>query len=387
MGPQVACLGDPVEFPGRTVSRLLLPFASCAGAALLGCALPAQPTQLSQGPEPVQVRMRPALPHAGQVADLEVESPMADSIVLESANGLDRYSTAGPLLRVRLGAGFGDTANAVPSAVRWKGRLLDLEKRPATIRTCRQRRCREFYHEIPLQLSEQNQHSVSLTAGWSSVFARRAITGGNRTVLFREALNSGIWTVQGEWAGRDWNVQARGFVTPDEHGGALDLSRVVSHGEELSFGVAMHLGLVQGEWLPEERGPVLANRAVYQIGIGPSVMLQGITASTQLGVYTDGTETLQTVSTRISANGNLTSVRQPVTMTAEKSFAFGRGAIVSRRRDAVESFSAAVQLVDDFAVKIGVTSHRIAWPDEDPASDLRGSETLFTLGGQYSITW
>jgi hypothetical protein len=93
------------------------------------------------------------------------------------------------------------------------------------------------------------------------------------------------------------------------------------------------------------------------------------------------------VSTRVSVNGNLTDVRQPVTITAEKTFAFGGGVIVSRRRDALESLSAAVHVLDDFAVKIGITSHRSAWPTEQPENDLRGSETLITLGGQYSLIW
>ena len=41
------------------------------------------------------------------------------------------------------------------------------------------------------------------------------------------------------------------------------------------------------------------------------------------GIYSDGAQTLQVVSTRISLNGNLTEVRLPVSITAEKSFAFG----------------------------------------------------------------
>jgi len=366
---------------------LHLPVLAWAGTALFGCAFPTQSTRLADGPEPVEVEMRPGMPRPGQWAEVVVRSPTADSIVLESADGLDRYWTKGTELTAWLPAEFGDSSTTGRYAVRRSGQLFDVLRRPARIQTCRQGRCREFPYDIPLKLSERNQRSVSLTGGWSSVFARRSIVGGNRTVLFKEALNSGIWTVQGEWAARDWSAQVRGFLSPDEHGGSVDLSRVVKRGGGIRYGVAVHLGVTQTEWIPELSRPGPADRTVYRLGIGPSVMLRGVTASTQFGIYTDGTEVLQAVSTRISANGNLTSVRQPIIVTAEKTFAFGGGPIVSRRRDALESLTAALHLVDDFAVRVGVTSHRIAWPSEDPADDLRGSETFFTLGGQYSISW
>ena len=116
-------------------------------------------------------------------------------------------------------------------------------------------------------------------------------------------------------------------------------------------------------------------------------MLRGITASSQIGVMTNGHETLQIMRTRVSANGNLTSERLPVTITAEKTFAFGGGPIVSRRRDALEQLTAGIYLVNGFAIDLGVTSHRLAWPNQDPADDLRGSEVTFTLGGQYTLSW
>jgi hypothetical protein len=116
-------------------------------------------------------------------------------------------------------------------------------------------------------------------------------------------------------------------------------------------------------------------------------MLRGVTASSQLGIYDDGAQTLQFVSTRVSLNGNLTEVRLPVSLTAEKTFAFGGGAIVSRRRDALERMVASVHLVDAFALNVGIASHRSAWPNERPSDDLRASETLFTLGGQYTLSW
>jgi hypothetical protein len=76
-----------------------------------------------------------------------------------------------------------------------------------------------------------------------------------------------------------------------------------------------------------------------------------------------------------------------VSLTAEKTFAFGGGAIVSRRRDALERLVASVHLVDALAVDFGLATHRSAWPNDEPASDFRASETLFTLGGRYSVSW
>jgi hypothetical protein len=132
---------------------------------------------------------------------------------------------------------------------------------------------------------------------------------------------------------------------------------------------------------------VLANRTTWRAGIGPSVMLRGVTATSQIGIYSDGAQTLQVVSTRVSLNGNLTEVRLPVSISAEKTFAFGGGAIVSRRRDAVERLAASIHLVNDFALNFGLSAHRSAWPNDQPSDDLRANETLFTLGAQYTVSW
>ena len=361
------------------------PLAACAAALLAGCGIPSATTRLAPDPEPVTVRLAPAVPRPGQAAELVIESPTSDSIVLESGQGLDRYWHRGKRLRVWIGDDFGNAWLPGAAAVRKDGTLLDHLQRPARILTCRSGRCREYQHQIPLQLAERNRRTVVLSAGWSSVFARRAITGNDRTVLFKEVLSSGVWTVQGEVASRGWNVQANGFASADEHGGTVDLSRVVKYASSVSYGVAMHLGMSHSDWLPEH--PALSERTVYQASLGPSVMLRGITASSQLGIATDGDETLQIVSTRISANGNLMSVRHPITITAVKTFAFGGGAIVSRRRESLEQLTAAVRVMDELALKVGVSSMRTAWPNERPADDLRGSETLVTLGGEYTVSW
>ena len=370
------------------MSRFLLLVATCVGAALLGCAPPMQSVRLSEGPEPVEMRMRPGILQAGLPAELVVESPGADSIAVESGDGMDRYWSTGPVLTARLTADFGDTGRTVPQAVRWNGHLLDLLQKPARISACKQGRCREFYHEFPRRLLEQNKRTVALTAGWSTVFARRTITGSDRSVLFEKALSNSVWSFQAELAERSWSALAQGFLGPDERGASLDLSRMIKPaGDGLRYGLAVHVGMARPSWLPEQQSPLLTDRTVYQLCVGPSIMIKGLTASTQIGVHTDGVETLQVLSTRVSLNGNLTAVRSPITLSAEKTFSFGGGAIISRRRDALENLSAAVHLVDDFALKVGVTTHRIAWPNEHSSDDLRGAETLITLGGQYSLTW
>jgi hypothetical protein len=331
--------------------------------------------------------MSPGVQSFGRPAELVIRSPNADSLTIESLNRVDRYWAAGPRLRVTLEADFGDTSSVAPYAERRAGRLLDILKKPVRISACRQGRCQQVYHEIPVRLPERNHRSVVVTAGYSSVFARRSLTGGGRTVLFKEALSSGIWTLQAEWAARGWNAQAQGFMGPGERGGSLDLSRVIKRSPGISYGVALHLDGSRSEWLPDEQSPIVSDRTAYRASLGPSIMLRGITASSQLGLATDGSEVLQIVSTRVSINGNLTSVRHPVVITAEKTFAFGGGAILSRRRDNRERLNAALYLFDDFAARVGVSSHRIAWPTEHPADDLRASEVLLTLGGQYSLSW
>lgn len=365
--------------------RIALPGA--LAAALAGCAIPVQTTHLADGPDPVTVRLEPALPSEGQPAELTVTSPGADSIILRSENGLDRYSGTRGVLRARLTSDFGDSVPSGRYAVRWRGQLLSRLTKPALISVCREGHCRELYHEIPMKVPEANHRTVAVTTGYDAVFARRSLVGSHSTVLFREALSSGTWSAQAEWADRAWSARVDGYAGQGERGASLDLSRVVKRAGEVSYGIAMHLDADRSEWLPEAESPVLTNRTAWRVGLGPSLMLRGITASSQLGVYSDGAQTLQVVSTRISINGNLTEVRLPVSLSAEKTFAFGGGAIVSRRRDAIERMVASVHLVDALALNLGLTTHRSAWPNDEPSSDFRASETLVTLGGRYTVTW
>jgi hypothetical protein len=372
-----------------TIARgRLAALAVASAASLAGCAIPESTARLGPEPDGITVSLRPELPRSGQSAEVVVESPGADSLVLESADGTDRIAAHGPKLVAEVGADFAAGQSEGPRyAVRRGRRLLDRLERPVTISSCRDGVCRRYAHDLPVRLAERNARTVEVTAGYSTIFARRSILGGGSTVLLREALSSGIWSLNGEWAGRSWNLHAAGFWSQDEHGGSLDLARVLKHGDEVSYGIAIHAGALRSGWLPEQESPLLVDRTALRLAIGPSVILRGITASSQLGIMTDGSETMQIVRTRVSANGNLTSERLPVTISAEKTFAFGGGAIVSRRRDALERLTAGIYVLNGFAIDLGVTSHRLAWPNQDPADDLRGSEVTFTLGGQYTLTW
>ena len=367
------------------ISRIAL--LAAAAATFAGCGIPTQTTHLQAGPEPVTVRLEPAVPSAGQSADITIESPSADSIVLESENGLDRYWSDRGALHATLAPNFGDTVYVSRYAERWQGQLLSRYLKPVWIKVCRQGRCREVYHEIPIQLPEANHRTVAITAGYSTVFARRSVTGSHRAVLFSEALSSGIGSLQAEWANRGWSARLQGVAGRGERGASIDLSRVVKRAGDVSYGVAMHVDADRSEWLPEIESPVLAHRTAWRAGIGPSLMLRGITATSQIGIYSDGAQTLQVVSTRVSVNGNLTEVRMPVSLSAEKTFAFGGGEIISRRRDALERITASIHLVNAFSLNLGIANHQSAWPNQEPVNDLRANETLFTLGGQYSLTW
>lgn len=369
------------------ITHTRVALATCAGIALTGCAMQGHTTRLAGGPDPVDVEMSLDRLRPGQAAQVIVRSPGADSIVYESANGIDRYWSTGPVLSAVVTADFGDPAPKSRFAEHVNGETLNLLKKPARIAACRHGRCREFQHELAVILPERNDRTIALTAGWSSVFARRSLRGANRIVLFEDVVNASVWELQGEWAGNGWNGRVQGFLGNDNSGGSLDLSRVLKGGDGLSYGLAMHAGMLHSAWLGERPGSVPADRTAYQVSIGPSVMMRGITASSQFGFSTDGRETLQIASTRISVNGNLTSVRHPITITAEKTFAFGGSAILARRRDALERLTAGVRVLENFSLNLGLSSHRMAWPEDDPSQDVRGAETLYTLGGQYSLTW
>jgi hypothetical protein len=371
-------------------SRHFLPVGACACVALglQGCGVSTSTVDLTPGPEPVELSITPATIPSGSWAEVKVVSPSADSISIESVDGLDRYWATGPKLSARIDSDFGDSIPGVRYAVREHGRLFDVLKKPMKVAVCRKSSCREYYRDLAVQLNERNERSVALTGGWSTAFTKRAVTGQDRSVLLKEALSHTVWNVQAELATGKLSARLQGFYGSDESGGSLDLSREIKRiGEGMSYGLAMHVAATHAEWLPTERNAILNSGTAYRASIGPSIMIKGLTASSQLGIYTDGRETLQEVSTFVSLNGGLTEVRNPVTVTVEKTFAFGGEPMIPRRRDQLERLTLGLDLVRNFALRIGMTTHRSAWPTEDRASDLRASEVYYTIGGQYTLSW
>jgi hypothetical protein len=374
----------------QTRSRLFLGLVPLVYVALSlqGCGISTSTVSLTPGPEPVELTVTPTVIHPGGSAEVKVVSPSADSISIESLNGLDRFWDTGSNLRATIGSDFGDKTPGSQFAVREHGRLFDVLKKPMKVSVCRKGSCREYYHEIPVKLPERNERSVAVTGGWSTAFTKRAVTGKDKLVLLNEALSHTVWNVQAELATGRLNGRLQGFYGADELGGSLDLAHEIKRiGDGLSYGLAMHVGATHAKWLPTERNAALTAGTAYRASIGPSIMIKGLTASSQLGIYTDGRETLQEVSTFVSLNGGLTEVRNPITVTLEKTFAFGGEPLIPRRRDQLERLTLGLDLVRNFALRIGMTTHRSAWPTEDRTSDLRASEVYYTIGGQYTLSW
>lgn len=369
------------------LSLALVPSAYVA-LSLQGCGVPTSTVDLTPGPEPVQFSVNPSVIQAGGSAEVQVVSPSADSIAVSSPNGLDRYWTTGSNLRARVSSDFGDKESGQQFAVRQNGHLFNVRKKPMIVSVCRQGNCREYYHELAVKLPERNERSVAVTGGWSTAFTRRAVTSRDKSVLLKEAINHTLWNVQAEIATGKLSGRLQGFYGSDVQGGSLDLAHEIKRsGDGLAYGIAMHVGAMHTSWLPIERNAVLSRGTAYRASVGPSIMLKGLTASSQLGIYTDGKETLQEVSTFVSLNGGLTEVRSPVTVTLEKTFAFGGEPMIPRRQDQLERLTLGLDLVRNFALRVGMTTHRSAWPTADQASDLRASEIYYTIGGQYTISW
>lgn len=158
----------------------------------------------------MDVGLEPSVLRSGQEALVVVRSASADSIAIVSENGVDRYWSAGPRLDARLSADFGDVRPVRRYAERRDGVLFDRLRKPATISVCKLGRCREFHHEFEVRLPERNRRTVALTGGWSTVFARRTVTGRNRAALFPEALSSGAFSLEGELASKAWSAKAQG---------------------------------------------------------------------------------------------------------------------------------------------------------------------------------
>jgi hypothetical protein len=360
----------------------------CVALGLQGCGVSTSTVNLTTGPEPVEITMTPAIAVPGSWVELKVVSPSADSISVESIDGLDRYWHTGPTLEAKLESDFGDAVPQNRYAVREGGRLLDVLKKPMKISVCRKGSCRAYYHDFAVRLPERNERSVAVTGGWSTAFTKRAVTARDKSVLLKEAINHTVWNVQAEVATGRVSGRLQGFYGSDESGGSLDLSHEIKRmGDGMSYGVALRLAATHASWLPTERNVVLTRGTAYRASIGPSIMLKGLTASSQIGIYTDGNETLQEVSTFLSLNGGLTEVRTPVTVTLEKTFAFGGEPLIPRRRDQLERLTLGLDLMRNFALRLGMTNHRSAWPTQDRLSDLKANEVYYTIGGQYTISW
>jgi hypothetical protein len=128
---------------------------------LQGCGVSTSTVNLTPGPEPVEITITPAVIHAGGSVQVKVVSPSADSISIESLNGLDRYWDKGSQLQARVDSDFGDSQPSLSFAVREQGKLFDVWKKPMKVVVCRKSNCREYYHEIPVQLPERLRAGTS----------------------------------------------------------------------------------------------------------------------------------------------------------------------------------------------------------------------------------
>src|SRR5688572_16296808 len=177
-GGQARTLSLPAVSMNRSLKRLCLALVPSAYVALSlqGCGVPTSTVDLTPGPEPIELTITPTVIQAGGSAQVRVVSPSADSISIESPNGLDRYWSTGSNLRARVTSDFGDSVPGTQFAVRQNGHLFDVLKKPMKVSVCRQGNCRDYFHELPVQLPERNERSVAVTAGWSIAFTKRAVT-------------------------------------------------------------------------------------------------------------------------------------------------------------------------------------------------------------------
>lgn len=370
------------------------------GAAILvaGCAASTRSVPVTAHPSPApgvadlelpRITITPAIVPSDGFGVIRISDPGADSIALETVNGVEHLSVRKPVLTIRINGSFGQLRDTASYAVRGRGVLFDVVKRPIKITTCRQRQCREYYHVVTFRLPERNERSVALTAGLSTGFTRRAITGENRSVLLREALNNSLWSMQAEVATHGLNARLQGYYNGGEQGGSLDLSQTFKPvtTDVMGYGIALHVAARRIDWLRDGFGSELRSGSAYQASIGPSFMLKGLTASSQFGLYTDGNETLQVLSTFVSLNGNLTDVRGPVSLTLEKTFAFGGDPILPRRRDGTDRMMIGVQLAPSLALRVGMNSRHSAWPVTGTNADIQVSELYYSIGAQYTLSW
>jgi hypothetical protein len=318
---------------------------------------------------------------------VRVMTPNADSIELRSSDGLDRYAVVGPVLNASLPSDFGNSGSQTQFAVRARGRLFNVLKKPLNIVVCRRRACQSYYHELPVLLPERNHRRFVISGGWNNAFSMRMLQRAG-LATFQRARGRSEWDLQAELSTWSVNARIRAYAGADQRGGSLDISRGIKQSPgEFNYGIAMHLGVAQAEWPGTIGGTAFSGGAAYRASIGPAIMLQGITASSQLGIYTDGKEVMQELSTFLSINGGLTEVRMPLTITVDKTYAFGDESLYTRRREELERLTIGWNILPSLALRMKIATRRSSWPIEHGQSDLYATQTDFSLGAQLSTGW
>jgi hypothetical protein len=355
-------------------------------SGLQACRTSVATVDLAAAPVPVKLRMTPAtVPRAG-VMQFRVMTPNADSIQIRSADGLDRYTGKGRELEVYLLSTFGDSIPLARYAVKASGHLLNVLKKPVIVTVCRASTCRDYYHELPVRLPEHNRRRIAVTGGWSTAFTRQAVKNPGRDPL-RDGGEHSVWNLRAELATKATSVRLQGFLGSQERLGVLDLAHVIRPSDQgPGYGLAVHLAASNGDWLPVMQRD-LPTRATYQASIGPAVMLKGLSFSSQFGVYINGGQTLQEMSTVLSFNGGFTEVRYPFSIMLERRIALGNEPVVARRRDALQRLTVGLDLVPGVAVLLRMTNRQGAWPAALPGGQVLFDEVSYTVGAEYTLGW
>ena len=357
--------------------------------ALQACSTPAATTiNLSGGPAPVRLHLNPGVSRAEGPIQLSVTSPSADSIVVSSANGLDRYAARGSMLQAWLQGDFGDSLPLMRYAVRHEGRLLNVVKKPLKVQVCRRHACQSYYHELSILLPERNRRSMAVTGGWSTNFSQRAIRTPNQSPTQRAAQSASEVNLQAELAIAGLSARLEGSFGSGARTASLDLSREIKRGSGgVGYGLAVHLGTIHADWQPTAGKAALSSGTAYRASIGPAIMLKGLTVSTQIGVYGNGRGVMQELTNFISFNGGLTDVRIPLTLTLDRMVAFGDQSLAPRGREQLERLTLAWEVVSNLALRLRMVNRRGTWSTGYPAAQMHADQVDYTLGAQYTVGW
>jgi hypothetical protein len=357
--------------------------------ALRACSPPpASSVDLADGPAPVRLHLNPAVSRADGPIQLSVTSPSADSIVVSSANGLDRYSATGAMLQASLQPNFGDSLPVMRYAARYEGRLLNVVKKPVKVEVCRRHSCQAYYHELSLLLPERNRRSVAITGGWSTNFSQRAVRIPNQGPAQRGAQSASEVNLQAELAVAGLSARLEGSWGSGARMASLDLSREIKRSSAgMSYGLALHLGSIHADWQPTAGNAALSSGTAYRASIGPAIMLKGFTISTQIGVYGNGGAVMQELTNFVSFNGALTEVRIPLTLTLDRMVAFGDQSLAPRGREQLERLTLGWEVVSNLGLRLRMVNRRGTWSAGYPAGELHADQVDYTLGAQYTVGW